>query len=1331
MKVCPNINTKEWKMMLDHLNGDEKAAYRAYIAHNFTIPPVISMGEFKRIVGLTSGKYSVTQQIKINKRIRKYNQDNGTSHFVKYLPYGTGEVSIAEIHFNYLPVNKIEQLDRDRRRRMEGYGFLEDVDSFENIYIPQTDNPQEEYTPSESEQEAGRWVEGDFLPPLYFPATEKKRIGPKFQALITSKEADRKILYQDRDKLYLANQNATTAEEKAEISSKIARVNKKIDKVEEELYELATRDRLDQIEKYAEEDMKTLDKIFTKKNPTLQDLNIARRIIHIWQQAGNFEGNEPHIFYDPDEFMARNEGLKDMTEKFIQWREKANGYNTRLIDLQEKLIEKKIKETFKGASSINFNEPISDMNAFWTNVLDISEVDNILFQVVHTWVKKANFAAHRELMGIKSKIDSLIKETGLRNFDIFQQTFSNEDNRKTGELVYRFTQEFLDWQKDITNERRIAREKSSKNMNGYVRANLKFIEELRQNSTYFDARILFHDPSLTHAPAPTKEQITKEEERLRQLLGDKGFEEYYALTKKQVEEYKLQRQAQKAFYESETDPVIAEEMFSAWEVSNSPYYYADLMQKGYENVTYNGKHPYPTMRFVTVVPKYQGHYDNKFKEIESNEDYLKLYNYMFDLLQEMKMYLPNQKVNFMQLNSIPFLEKKVGEIFSEEGIANSIDAAKAEIIKSLRTENLSTTGTSEDIKELQIQMVHNNQKRINDYILLKDTEYRAAYNGEMPDADTVEGWRRDIINEIATTEKSFDLDRVLKAFASTALVYKHKSMIEDQIVIIQDIINRSMERKENAAGEPMFDKYNNQLANRGLENMRKMMEDFLDVVYWGYPSNKPQGKTDKKILTEAEEEAVKVLNDSKDDLNKLLKEGNISDEEYQYRMEVIDDQLAVIGGVKTYSKYGDLLLKYIQLKGMGWNFFAAFANMGFGFISNVIEGSDGRNYSYNNFWKAQAMTLNSLTNGLTANGQKIRELMYLFDTLKTSKNELYEPSKLRLFKRVGDKLDWANPYAPQSRSEYMNQAPVMIAMMMEEKVTVTVDGKEEQISLWEAFNTDGTIKEGIELSDEFLSDFKVRLDKLVKMNHGNYDPDSLIRFKRIWIGRAISQFRTWAYQGFAERWKGEFKDYQLKNQMTGEDFVIRKGRYLSFGNYWSYMQEENGMMGFGTVINGTYQLLRKLVGAGTTFDQMVGDTFTEVDAANMRKNMTEIAIYLFLTAFTLMMKAAVDDEDDPKKKFAYYFLINQAGRLGTDVMFYTNPIEFERLFRNAIPAFSVVVDVAKFLDSAWTLITEGEDILQSGPNKGESRTWRDFKKLVPLTTQIQKIESAGGQVYKK
>lgn len=1332
MKVCPNTASKEWKMMVEHLNGSEAEAYRAYIAHGYTIPPVIPITQFRHIVGLTSGRYSVTQQIRIHKKIRRYNEQNGTSHYVKWTPYGSGELSTAEIRMNYMPVNKKEQRDRDRRRKMIGYGYLEDVEtsaeSFENIY-----------TPSESEQETGKFVDGDFLPPEYLPAPRAPRVGPKFRALITSKEADRKILYQDRDKLYLANKRASTPEKRAEIIAKLAKVNKAIEKVEEDIDYLHNLDTLDKVESFAEEDLKTLDKIFSKSNPTRQDLIIARRIINIWEQAGNFDGTKPHLFFSEDEFEAREKGLKEVTEKFEGWRKRAIAYNARLFDLEEKFMEGEIKSTFKGVDSINFQEPLPDLNAFWSNVLDISEVDDVRFQVVATWVKEANFAAHRELTEIKDKIDKLIEIAGLKNFDVFKQTFSNEDERETGDLVHRFTQEFLNWETNLKKERERFKKHSKKDFALYVKANMEFINELREKTTFIDPRIFFHDPKYTHYPKPTEEQINKEKENLIKLLGEKGFQEYYSIAERQVEEYKLWEESQRIFFKSEM-PETAEDMISSWIIHNSPYYYADLMQKGFKNVTYNGKHSYPTLRFITLLPKDEKHYDNKFKVIEANENYFNLYNYMMELLHELKLYFPNHKVKFMDSNTIPFISRKVSEVFCDEGMGAAMSAVKDEIKRSLRVEDLSTIGTPEEQKELQTQIIQNNQKRIEDYVYLKNTQYKIEHEGKDPDPDTVEEWRKEIINQIAK-EKSFDLDRVLKAYAAAALTYKHKAMIEDSIRIMQNIIERAVERKTNAAGEQQFDKDGNVLAKKGLKNLRKMMESYLDSVYWGYPHNKPEGKTDKRILTSDEKEAKKVLEEAKENLEKLFKEGKINPIEYRERMGVINDQINVLGGVGIYSKYGDLVLKYVQLKGMGWNIFAAFANIGFGFVSNVVEASDGRNYSYESFWKAFTMVLNTLpgVNMFSSNAKKIRTLMYNFDVLKQARNELYETSNTRLFKKIGKKIDWIDPFAPQSRSEYINQATVMVAIMMTEKIKATINDEEKEISLWEAFNEDGELIDGVSLSDKELAAFKIRVDKVVKMNHGNYDPDLRIKIKNVWIGRAISQFRTWAFQGFAERFKEQIKDYQLKDQLTGEDFVYRKGRYRSYGAYWSYMQQESSIKGMGMVFDMTYQLLRKLVGVRTTFDRMAEEkpeVFTEVDAANMRKNMTEIAVYMFITAFALMLKNLVaGDDDDEEKDFlsfrmASIFLINQLGRIGTDILFYANPMDFEKLFRNAIPAFSVVVEAHNFMSSAWNLIIGGEDILQSGPNKYESRTWRDFKKMLPFLSQHQKMKSATHQIFK-
>jgi hypothetical protein len=1334
---CPNTNTKEWKTLVAHL-GDETEAYRAYMAHNDNIPPVIGMTELKRKIGLTGGPYSNNQKIRTQEKIRRYNEKNGTSHNVKFRPYGA-ESYTAELVFNYMPVNKAAQQDRDQRRKMEGYGFLVEEKS------------QKKFTPSESEREAGQFNdEGDFIPPSYFPAGFQRRMGPKFQHYITLKQADLKLLFNKRSELKIKKKNAIDAEEKLKISDQLERLDDKIENVEKTLLKLENLNVLDDINEYAEEDMETLSSIFSQEEPSGKDLDIAARIIKVWQRAGDFSGDEPHIFYDSEEFQDAFQGLSEVTDQFINWKKRADEFNLRLLEERHKLMDRKLKSTFGSKAKYDYDGPMENVGFLTSQVLDISETNNILLQAMHAWVKDANYAAKLETDQVFAKLDSLIKATGLKNFDIFRQTQSNDDSRLTGEMVFRWTQSFFDWQSKIRNERDRAFASAYKQTDDRAafeiikRANRKFMGEQQKFTTVFDPRILFWDAELTNAPEPTQAQKEVHIAELKELLGEDGYKEYYDINEKKIRDYKIDRESRRKIAEGEygENVAIIESYIEGWEIRNSPFLYAEAMEKGFDNVRPNGLHINPTNKYVRSVPKKiadgedTGFHDQKFQQIQNNKSYLELYNFMFDLMKIMKLYLPHEKISFMQMNSIPILDQKLSEVITENGLLAGFSKSKDDLRKAVRADDLGTTATPEDRKDFQFQHLTNNRQKLKNYLELKDTSYRAENNGKSPDTELVDKWRKDYLNELAQ-EKSFDLGRIMKAFSAMAIGYNHRAAIEDQMRIADDIIRRGLEKRTNASGQDVRDKHKNLITEKGLENLRKMLDNFMEVAYWHYPSNRPEGASKKKILTEKEKELKTLLENSLKELDSLLEKEKIDQDTYDARSEVVREQLDVLGGVKIASKYGDILLKYIQLKGMGWNVFAAFANMGFGIMSNVIEASDGRNYSSKNFWKAQALVLNSVGrnysfntwNGLNGNAKKIRELMNKFDTLKEARNEIYKDTTPSMFKRVGKGLEWANPFSPQSRSEYFNQAPVMIAMMMEEKVT-TADGKE--ISLWDAYETDGNLKDGVTIDEKKIFELKRRIDKLVKMNHGNYDPDSPLLVKRKFIGRALSQFRTWAYQGFAERFRAEFDDYQLINQKTGENFLNRKGRYRS---YVAYYTAENNMNAISSTFNLTYQLLRKLVGFNTKFDDLIGEGFTETDAANMRKNMTEIFIFLLLTGLTLALKAAVDDDDDKnsKKKMAYIFMINQIGRLATDVQFYINPIEFERLARNAIPAFSVVVDAAKAIDSAMTLITEGAegDILQSGPSKGKSRTWRDIQKLIPGPVQYQKLQSAADQVYKK
>ena len=1345
-EACPNIDTKDWKTLVNQVGG-EREAYRAFIAHDHKIPYVLQLSEFKKLIGLTSGRYSVAQQIKIAKKIRYFNKKFGTSHFVKFTKYGTGELSTAEVQFNYLPVNKKEQLDRDRRRKMEGYVGFEDYEKSSTVLSPfRRFMSDKELYAMDREEDLGQFTdEGDFVAPSFAPETAERKRGPKFQALIVSREQDKRILYRNLQDLRKKRREATEVKKRQFYIKSIYNVEEQIRSIDKDLENIEKMTRLKQIEKFAEQDMKVLDWIFSKENPTYDDLEVAKRLIKLWMDAGDFSGNKPNIFFDPDEFENRSEGLKEETDKFIKWRDLAESYNSKLIFHQNKRITEEIKKTFGEKTEVDFDKKQKDVNPVAAQVLDISEIDDVRLQVTHTWVGRADMAAEQEANKIFKEIDELVAKASLKDFDLFMQRFSNTDNRKTGDSVFRFSQTYFDKIRTLKDIRDVAIKTGS--VAKIVNANRRYIEALQENTIVFDARILFYDAELWDGKEPTEKEKEAHIAMLKSHLGEKGYQEFYDFHQKKMEEFKLDRKTYIEYVETKNgeDEKLKKIEIASWELANSPYYFAEVMQKGYDGVVKEGQHVHPSNHYVRPVPKkYKtdrygkitvadtGYYDSNFAQIEANEDYLNLYNYMNDLMKKLKGFLPTEKISFMQLNSIPWLKKQMMETIHEGKITDGLQYAGETLVEAVRTDDLATVTDDPNHKQIQLQYLVDIEPRVKQHIHIK-TVQMLANDGRAPtDTEKIE-WRKSFIDKVVREEKSFELDKVMKAFASTVLTYKHRSLIENQITTMRDIIGRTKQQQTNAAGDQQTDRnLNPHTSPEDMQRLKDMYESYLDTAFWGYPSNKPEGQIKSaRVLTKEEKELKKEIEDAMSKLETLLEKKLVTEAEYAGQMAVFNEQINQIGGVHTVSKYGDILLKYVQLKGLGWNAVAGFANLGFGFVSNLMEAADGRNISEKSYWKALGLTLNSVGrnfsfnkwDGLNDNGKKIRILMNYFDTLKQSKDEIYNPSKTSLFRKVGDKIEFLNPFAISSRTEYFNQAPIMIAKLMDTMVDMkTADGT-KKISLWEAFNVDGTLKEGVVVDPVFIADVKINIDKIIKFTHGNYDPKSPISFKKTWIGRAMSMFRTWAFEGFSERVMDEMTDHQLQNIKTGENYVKRRGRYRTYLRYY----KDHGFQGIFAM---TYQLLRKITFQKTTFDKDVKEGgFDSVDAANMRKNMVEIVFYGILTGLVLLLKADMDDDDDPKKKAVYYFLINQIGRINTDIMFYSSPLAFEKLTRNAIPAFTAVIDANKVINDAWIIILGGEDILQSGPNKGESRLFRDIQKIIPGPIQYQKIKSITSREY--
>jgi hypothetical protein len=368
-----------------------------------------------------------------------------------------------------------------------------------------------------------------------------------------------------------------------------------------------------------------------------------------------------------------------------------------------------------------------------------------------------------------------------------------------------------------------------------------------------------------------------------------------------------------------------------------------------------------------------------------------------------------------------------------------------------------------------------------------------------------------------------------------------------------------------------------------------------------------------------------------------------------------------------------------------------------------------------------------------------------WDLLQTSNKELYDMSQ----KSSMSKLKRFGPFSLQERSEYLNIAPVMVATMLSDKFSATdPDGK--KVSLWDAYDTStGKLKEGF-TSDVDEIKLIQKIKRIVEMNHGDYN--NALQVKATIGGRLLTQFRTWMFEGFANRFESEKTDYALSYGM--DEPYIRKGRYRSYtkgqllttgaavgtmflpgvgtalgagigylGGKFFGMQTEETVL--GDTLFTLKQLARKLMFQKTQF----GDKFSAVDAANMRKNMTELYIMMGLMGIALLLKAMAGD-DDEEDQVVTNFLLNQTIRLRTDIGFYTNPLEAEKLTKTAVPMAALVDDVRTlFVDIGGHLNDEkGDEVFESGPFKGNSKFLTHLGEAIPGSSQAIRLYRTGQRV---
>jgi hypothetical protein len=430
----------------------------------------------------------------------------------------------------------------------------------------------------------------------------------------------------------------------------------------------------------------------------------------------------------------------------------------------------------------------------------------------------------------------------------------------------------------------------------------------------------------------------------------------------------------------------------------------------------------------------------------------------------------------------------------------------------------------------------------------------------------------------------------------------------------------------------------------------------------------------------------------------------------------------------------DAITDFTRLNLIGLKPFTAAANVLVGMSSNYMYAARNKEFNDGHLWKATKIIFQSLFKvnakskvatpdaiKLTLLAEKFRIVTNLFEGQDRKGSTAISKAVNKLM------------YLMQERGEYSIHTQLMVAMMYGQKVT-DVNGKEG--NLWDAYvlekDSEGNsflawnekkfgpqevwqnrqVLDASGLNISQLKKFEENLRKIRIATQGDYQ--NALLGKAQWYGRTAFLFRTWLpsaiRQRFGEEIEGEFK-----------------GRYRTWAQYAKKSYKQAGLTGFlGSSLKTTTALLTKTFLGGPlsilgikelskitdkNYEESLKSLgLSDLDVENMRANMRELQMVLFLVILAGAFKQLADDDDDPELTFS----INLAQRLHQDLTFFINPDSAMAVVKDPIPIWKTLQDATDVWTAIWNKVENSEkDIYVRGRYKGQSKLSKELIDLFP------------------
>lgn len=1031
-----------------------------------------------------------------------------------------------------------------------------------------------------------------------------------------------------------------------------ARKRKMLDDLDKEIAKLKDEQDLKLIAQVGKQQLSWVTEIMKRKDKAANDIITADRILELWTNLIDVmygEGNLARV--DPE------------------WKQIASDAQEYRRQLTGMAIDSMIQQSGGQLSKRDFSsKELEDTSWTQTRLRGLSSAaKSKALQYVSTYMETVGRNVNEDVLRTLKETAQLEKDflayAGSKDAlkGVYQKLMQENDSGTAWGLVRRYSPAWYGYLTDMKTKRehRIDVINRDKGTSGLQKAALKkiawqdFWTSMNNNAAFVDTRLFFTETGEDH---PNMQKAYDE------LVKEVGEDQAKASIKKARERYEkyleekeiITNHMQADVLTGEKTQEQADKEVQAWIGRYSPNVFFNNFKNNFAVFNENN-----TDRFVIMIPKakHTKYFDKKFTTLQQDEKLYALYNRLHGTLMKLRSFLPKTLQYDLGENFLPVVANNLLSDISS--VPEYIKGMPQRFLDSLTASNWEQDNKGSE--RIPINYVNTN-----------------------PVKDPI---------EIAGRSK--DLVKITELFAAMAIHYKHFANAKDVIDMGQSII-REIDRTRTKDGKIIDEQGRVLQAPAALTNALEGLQYMKEYVMFKR-AKALEGNTGVKVystnpVTNAKiASRVKELVIKKEQLNEKLLNGDIDGEEWKSQTKEIDDELTKYDGRPVYgSKVGDKLISIAQAKALSFNPFSAVANFAFGVVSSAIFANGRQEFGNGDFMQAMRVMMSSTGKWAsfgTAIPELARKVMNVMDTLGVMGDVVESQyGKLEHRERMPKWKKTINPYNWMRSGDYFCRGLNTVATLIKQKVKVTENGVEKEISLWEALDSNGYWNEAKygkrpEWYSENVEDqtewHKVK-NKVARVNMiimGNVDKVSPKMANKWIIGRLLGQFRlSWLPEGWYNRFAEEKYDIQLQR--------TTKGRFTTF--------KDLGIGGSLRVLLKQYASVVSKVDPFTGEHKMNGQKIGEVDIENMRRNFAEINFYLMIVGAVMMLRSLGGLGDDDDESQSMQLLINMMLRMKQDVAFYSSPSVFDAVTRNAVPSFGVIKDYTKLMDASWKIMTEDD-----------------------------------------